>query len=302
MGGPWNKIVKLIARSKVEETPLRSFFKGIPGKGDSIAFCLDPWVTCESLKDIYPRLFQIEANRRCKISDRVSSGIGQERFEWQWKRPLDPGPKSEDLIQLISLLDSFSVSDSKDKWVWLGEGSEEYSVGAVKKSLVKGRGSNNIYISRFKWCKWVPTKCNIFAWRAGLGRIPTVEALRRRNINIQDLSCGFCNEGEDVVGHLFTECLAANVVWNSISNWCRVPQIFAFSFQDSMEVHSFCGLKDPEKTIFQGLIIIACWSLWKARNEARFMNKRFKIEKVISEVKFFGFLWVRNRTKFKNLT
>ncbi|XP_022032934.1 uncharacterized protein LOC110934047 [Helianthus annuus] len=142
-------------------------------------------------------------------------GSGQEKFGWQWKRPLAPGPESEDLIQLLNLLDSFVVFDSKDKWVWLGDGSGDFSVGAVKRTLVKGRGSDNF--SRFKWCRWVHAKCNIFAWRTGLGGIPTVEALRRRNINLQDLSCGFCNEGEDTVGHLFTECLAANVVWNSIS-------------------------------------------------------------------------------------
>ncbi|KAJ0742858.1 hypothetical protein HanPI659440_Chr10g0368951 [Helianthus annuus] len=125
--------------------------------------------------------------------------------------------------------------------------------------------------------------------------------IRRRNINIQESSCGSCNEGEDAVGHLFTGCLAANVVRNSISNWCRVSQIVAFSFQDLMEVHLSCGLKDPEKSIFQGLIIIACWSLWKARNEARFRNYSLRVEKVISEMKSTGFFWVRNRTKCKSL-
>ncbi|KAJ0535877.1 hypothetical protein HanIR_Chr09g0435371 [Helianthus annuus] len=111
----------------------------------------------------------------------------------------------------------------------------------------------------------------------------------------------FLHEGEDEVCHLFTGCFAANVLWNYVSKWCRVPQIFAFSVQDLLVSYVTCGLKEPENVIFQGIMIIACWSLWKARNEARFRNVPVRIEKVISEVAL-GFLWVKNRTKFKSLS
>ncbi|KAF5818829.1 putative reverse transcriptase zinc-binding domain-containing protein [Helianthus annuus] len=264
LGGPWCKVVKWIARTTVDDVPLRSFFRGIPGKGDRIAFWLDPWISSDPLKNVFPRLFQLEVNRRVKICDRIRDGFGQNKFSWNWKRPLVSALEKDDLSQLVSLLDAFSVSGNLDKWVWLGNGSEDFSVGAVKRVLVKGSGSE--IGPGFSWCNWIPAKCNVFAWRANLGRIPTVEALRRRNITISDSRCGLCNNGEDSVSHLFTECYVANFVWSAISSWCKVPHIFAFSFQDLMIVHEYYGLKDPEKTILQGVIIIACWCIWKARN------------------------------------
>ncbi|XP_021996002.1 uncharacterized protein LOC110893192 [Helianthus annuus] len=230
----------------------------------------------------------------------MSIGSNQVNTLWQWKRDPMQGTEPEELSQLLSLLDSVSLSDRSDRWIWIGEGKEDFSVAAVKRTIMKGRGSSSG--SKFKWCKWVPAKCNIFAWRAVINRIPTVEALRRRNISIQNSSCGLCKDGEDEVNHLFSGCYVANVVWSYVSNWCRVPHIYAFSIQDLVEYYVRCGLKEPEKTIFQGVMIIACWSLWKARNEARFRNVSVRIEKVISEVKVLGFLWVKNRTKFRSLS
>ncbi|XP_021995690.1 uncharacterized protein LOC110892858 [Helianthus annuus] len=249
-GSTWSKTVKWITRSKVGDLPLRSFFKGVPGRGDSISFWLDPWVAIEPLKDLFPSLFQIEAVKKCRLSERLSTGSDQVNFCWQWKRSPIQGSETEDLHQLISLLESVSMSDRSDRWIWIGEGKDVFSVAAVKKTIIKGRGLSTD--SNFKWCKWVPAK--------------------------------------------------SNVLWNFVSKWCRVPQIFAFSVQDLLESYVTCGLKEPEKLIFQGVLIIACWSLWKVRNEARFRNVPVKIEKVISEVKALGFLWVKNRTKFKKLS
>ncbi|MFS7923076.1 putative reverse transcriptase zinc-binding domain-containing protein [Helianthus anomalus] len=202
-------------------------------------------------------------------------------------------------VEDIPLRSYFKGIPGKDKWQWLGDKSGDFSVKFVRSLLQKDRGSG---CTSFVWCKWLPLKVNVFAWRADLNRLPTIEGLRRRNVMVDDQTYVFCNEGEDSVSHLFIECVAANVVWNMISGWCHVPQIFASSFQDLMKVYQFSGLKDPEKSIFQGVLIIACWSLWKARNEVRFRNKPFRIEKIISEVKSVSFLWVRNRTKFKNLS
>ncbi|KAJ0527213.1 putative reverse transcriptase zinc-binding domain-containing protein [Helianthus annuus] len=125
-----------------------------------------------------------------RISERVSNGSGQVSLLWKWKRPPAQGSEREELHQLNSLLESVTVTDRSDRWIWIGEGEEVFSIAAVKKTILKGRGSSTG--SNFKWCKWVPVKCNVFAWRAVINRIPTVEALRRRNINIQNSICLFC--------------------------------------------------------------------------------------------------------------
>ncbi|KAJ0578995.1 putative reverse transcriptase zinc-binding domain-containing protein [Helianthus annuus] len=76
----------------------------------------------------------------------------------------------------------------------------------------------------YNWCKWIPQKCNIFAWRSELNRIPTGMALRNRNIPIVDVSCPFCNSGDETVDHLFTACVVASTVWQAVTvaknSWC----------------------------------------------------------------------------------
>ncbi|KAF5783304.1 putative reverse transcriptase zinc-binding domain-containing protein [Helianthus annuus] len=182
----------------------------------------------------------------------------------------------------------------------MGHKSNEFGVKFVKNMLAKNQSKVDIF--KFSWCKWLPAKCNIFAWRAGLGSIATVDALKRRNINIQDTKCCVCNKEEESIDHLFTGCLVARIMWQAISRWCRTQQIFAFSFRDLLEVNNHLGLKEPEKSSVCGIIIIGCWSIWRSRKEARFANKTVKMDKIISEVKSVGFLWARNRSKCKDLS
>ncbi|XP_021985967.1 uncharacterized protein LOC110882195 [Helianthus annuus] len=133
-------------------------------------------------------------------------------------------------------------------------------------------------------------KCNIFAWRSEINRIPTGVALRNRNIPIVDVSCPLCNSGDETVDHLFTACVVASTVWQFVSSWCIIPSIFAFSFKDLLEIHSLSGLSDQRKDVIQGIIIIRYWSIWKARNELKFAGKTARIENIVSEIKALGFL------------
>ncbi|KAJ0896018.1 putative reverse transcriptase zinc-binding domain-containing protein [Helianthus annuus] len=145
------------------------------------------------------------------------------------------------------------------------------------------------------WCKWLPSKCNVFTWRMGLDRLATM--LKRRNIDRGDPSCVLCGEGEELVEHLFTSCSIVSMLWPIISMWCKIPNILTFSVKDLPESHEHVGLKGNKKMVVQGIIKIGCWSIWKAMNDARFNNKVVKLEGIIREIKTVGFLWLNSRSK-----
>ncbi|XP_076941741.1 uncharacterized protein LOC143611423 [Bidens hawaiensis] len=117
-----------------------------------------------------------------------------------------------------------------------------------------------------KWSKWVPAKCNIHAWRAEIGRLPSKGVLERRNVRVSDNICVLCEVEGKSVDHITTGCGVAAVVWEHVSRWCKVPPIYAFSVRDPLELHKSIKLGDVEKDAFHGIIVIACWSIWKARN------------------------------------
>ncbi|XP_022023951.1 uncharacterized protein LOC110924227 [Helianthus annuus] len=150
------------------------------------------------------------------------------------------------------------------------------------------------YVS-FKRCSWVPAKCNILMWRAGLDRIPTRQALCRRNIRINSDECGLCGEGVDLVDHIFTACEY------SLCGWARLPPLYAFTFKDIMDFHkSIPGNKKVKETV-RGLMFVACWCIWKARNANIFSNWNGNSGEIFEEVRSLGFLWLKSRSKHRNL-
>ncbi|XP_021996147.1 uncharacterized protein LOC110893345 [Helianthus annuus] len=130
-----------------------------------------------------------------------------------------------------------------------------------------------------------------------MNRIPTVEALEKRGMVLIDDRCKFCNEGLDSVAHIFTVCPLALGLWEKISFWCRIPKFFIFSFRDLVEIHKFGARRSVERKAIHGIVLSACWVLWKARNNLRFNDKRSSIEEVFSEVMVVSFFWFKHRVK-----
>ncbi|KAJ0935989.1 putative reverse transcriptase zinc-binding domain-containing protein [Helianthus annuus] len=194
------------------------------------------------------------------------------------------------MIGLCSLLINFELKKDIDKWIWSESADNQFSVGSAKELLTKNLGSQRIYIpSR---CRWVPRKCNIFI-RLGLDKLASMDALKKRNIDRGDKVCVHCGEEDETVEHLFTSCYIALTIWSMVSMWCKIPLILAFLVRDLLESHENIGLKGKKKEVIQGIIRIGCWSIWKARNEARFNN---------NPANWRGLLGRSNRWDFYGLT
>ncbi|KAJ0883730.1 hypothetical protein HanPSC8_Chr10g0425061 [Helianthus annuus] len=69
-----------------------------------------------------------------------------------------------------------------------------------------------------------------------------------------------------------------------------------------MEVHNQVGLAGRARDVFCGIVRVACWCIWRARNNLRFENKQVKVADIISEIKSLGFLWICNRSKDRNIS
>ncbi|PWA93498.1 RNA-directed DNA polymerase, eukaryota [Artemisia annua] len=286
----------------VQGVPVRSMFKGIVGDGADISFWLDPWASDLPLKELVPGLFALEKFKKCKVKDRVVNSEGRYLISWKWKRRLNGLEEQAQLDFLNRVVTEYELelSGRADRWFWLGNEDGKFSVAEVKKYLRSGIEVSCNFV--LKWCKWVPSKCNVFAWRAALGGIPTSVSLRNRHVLVEDLSCQFCSNGDESIEHIFTSCIVAAVLWQGISQWCKISNIFAFSFGDILELYNFVGLKGIAKEVFQGIVLIGCWSLWKARNELRFSNKLVRASDILSEVKAVGYLWFTNRGRIKSLS
>ncbi|XP_021990145.1 uncharacterized protein LOC110886634 [Helianthus annuus] len=163
-----------------------------------------------------------------------------------------------------------------------------------------GAINNNVYI--MNWSNLVPLKCNVLWWRAEMGRIAIANALKTRNIDIEDDTCSMCNSSEESARHLFCFCYIAARIWHYVGTWCRVSPFVAGSVGDLLEKYKSVGLTGGAKEAFECIVKVWCWCIWRARNKLKFENKQSRVEDIIKDVKATSFLWYSNRSKSRTVS
>lgn len=147
-----------------------------------------------------------------------------------------------------------------------------------------------------EWNNWVPLKVNMFCWKALAYRLPTFDELQKRGIVSGLGICSCCFSNNETIDHLFTSCLLASVIWQHIWAWCRIPLMQVASFTDVARAHDCVQGNVRKKKAVQAVIMVACWSIWKARNNFIFSDSPTKVIDVIGEIKILSFLWVTSRS------
>ncbi|XP_035845398.1 uncharacterized protein LOC118491608 [Helianthus annuus] len=131
-----------------------------------------------------------------------------------------------------------------------------------------------------------------------MGRVATTSALEKRNIIVPKKNCVFCDYISETVEHLFSGCIFATGIWAAVTSWCRIPNIFVFSVRDIVDLHKSVGLDGITKIAFQGIMFTALWSIWRARNNHIFSEKKQSVLDLVTEIKTVSFLWFRSRYRY----
>ncbi|KAJ0470183.1 putative reverse transcriptase zinc-binding domain-containing protein [Helianthus annuus] len=291
VSGVWSKIVGCGNRLKVNGSSFSSLITGKVGNGLTIKFWLDAWLNGTPLKVSFPALFRLERNKWCAVADREFDGV----MTWEWKNYPSTPQEMAELIECTRLLANIRLDSNVYAWDWDKSRLQIVNVQETKK-WIRSVGMEDIGHS-FRWCKWVPLKCNIFLWRAALDRIPTKTALRRRNVCAGDVMCSLCDADEETAVHLFTACRFSYGVWCGIASWLHIPPIFLFDVYDMQLYINQLECPREKKELLYGIFMITCWRIWKARNEKVFKNTTRKSFEIVSDIKSLGYIWYRSRSK-----
>ncbi|XP_071712264.1 uncharacterized protein [Rutidosis leptorrhynchoides] len=120
------------------------------GDGKKVSFWKDKWKDGVVLKDKYPRLFHLEADKDCKLSDRLVNGV----WLWNWVCEVSGTRSASQLDDRVLDLGCISLSSSKDGWCWLTTNDGNFSVansrGHIDLSYLQA-GSVSTY-----WVKSLP--------------------------------------------------------------------------------------------------------------------------------------------------
>ncbi|XP_052619680.1 uncharacterized protein LOC128126024 [Lactuca sativa] len=169
-----------------------------------------------------------------------------------------------------------------------------FSVARLRNRL--DRASHLICDGDFWWLNSVPKKVVNFIWQAKQGRIPSAEALRKRNIQVPSTMCGICEHVEESVDHILTSCSLARNIITMVLKWCNVLPQFFLGVNEVLDFAGNWGHCPKKKELLTCIIYRTLWSLWKARNDRIFKEESSKPAKILDYINSLVFTWRKYRS------
>jgi hypothetical protein len=170
----------------------------------------------------------------------------------------------EEMQQLSSKMRASPLSLDRDCWeyVW----GSTYQASQYYKHL-------HAHIQTFAVSKWIWKSCctlktKFFGWLLLNDRLNTRDMLQRRNWHVTDEThCVLCPARiyEDRL-HLFFQCNFSQRIW------CYLQ--IDWSLSQDLQTAASMARADFGKPFFMEVVIIACWNIWKQRNEQIFEAQR----------------------------
>nr|GEV09854.1 RNA-directed DNA polymerase, eukaryota [Tanacetum cinerariifolium] len=129
---------------------------------------------------IWLNIIQEVAVMKMKGIDVVATKLSHVDLEWSFRRKLRGGAKQIQMTILKEILEGCILCDTKDRWTWSLEGSREFSVSSIWKTIYAAfLPCGNV---KTRWVKEVPIKINILAWKVSNDYLPTRFNLSRRGL------------------------------------------------------------------------------------------------------------------------
>ncbi|PWA36133.1 peptide chain release factor APG3, chloroplastic [Artemisia annua] len=274
----WIGIIKAINKLKAKGVDLMGFCKLVIGNGSSTSFWHDRWYGDTCLKEKFKRLFNLELHKDVSVASKLQTPNVVSSF----RRLLRSGIENSQLVELVQILSSISLSSANDRWSWTLHGLGEFSVKLAREEIDK-----HVLVvspSHSRWSKVLPIKLNVFLWRMLLDRLPTRSNLYNRGIDIACVLCPNCGAAIENRNHLFFGCSMSVDLARLIGRWWNI-HIPIFGDPSSWETW-FDGLNHSslQKGILEATFISMWWHIWKFRNSSLFSSKKPRKEMIFDDI------------------
>ena len=138
-----------------------------------------------------------------------------------------------------------------------------------------------LFLWRSVWKAKVPSRVAFFLWTTTLGKILTIDNLRKRRVIITDWCC-MCKAGGESANHLLLHCPVAGELWNMIFSLFGVPWVMPRGVVDLLYRWNGCLGRSEARKIWKAIPHCIMWCIWRERNARTFNGE----ESSISALKF----------------
>jgi len=233
------------------------------GNGSKVLFWHDVWCGEISLKNLFPDLFLIARRKDAWVEENMQRHNGTILWNIVFSRLVHDW-EVEAVSRFFGMLYTLKVSsEGEDKLCWMPVRKKSFEVKSYYKVL-----SSPIQ-SSFPWKNiWkvnVPLRVAFFVWTVTLGKILTLNNLRKRNIIVMEW-CFMCKTSGESIDHLFLHCMVATELWRTILQLFGVEWVTPGSVKDMLG--SWRGQKGNRTLIPIWHMAPLClmWCIWRERN------------------------------------
>jgi hypothetical protein len=176
------------------------------GDDQRVRFWHDWWCGDMALKDAFPELFVISRDTEVSVADLMSFPNGLLHWDFHFVRNVNDW-ELESLTSFMDLLYSCHMEGvGEDRLSWRSRPSKGFTVKTFYHCLCPSHSGS--FPWKFIWKAKVPQRIAFFSWTAALGKLLTIDNLRKRNLIIVDWCC-LCKQSGESVDHLLLHCSMA---------------------------------------------------------------------------------------------
>ncbi|GJS28839.1 RNA-directed DNA polymerase, eukaryota [Tanacetum coccineum] len=122
----WCSIVRELHLLSGKGFDFLSYCKKRIGDGNDARFWYDIWIGDKSLQELFPRLFALELDKEISVAEKMKAVL-----DHSFRRHVRDGYEHQQLVNLYSLMESVSLSQSHDRWFCDLTGLYRYRLGDV---------------------------------------------------------------------------------------------------------------------------------------------------------------------------
>jgi hypothetical protein len=232
------------------------------GDGERTRFWHDLWCGDSVLKEVFPDLFGIARVKDASVADNMEVLGGSTQWNVSFVREAHDW-EVDVFASFFQVLHATRVNrDRADRLWWVASKKGLFKVKSFFSSLTCSGDS------RFPWkCVWrtqAPPRAAFFTWSTALGKILTVDNLRKRHLIIVD-RCWLCKRDGESVDHILLHCDVASALWNNIFSRFGISWVMPRRVIDLMAGWWKSG-RPLSATIWKMVPICIFWCVWKERN------------------------------------
>jgi hypothetical protein len=177
----------------------------------------------------------------------------------------------ETVASFMDLLYSCPICQGNlDSLCWRPSSQKIFQVRSYYSVLLKP--SRISFPWRSVWKAKVPSRVTFFSWTATLGRILTIDNLRKRKVLIIDWCC-MCKTNGESVNHLLLHCPIAQDLWNLVFILFGISWVMPRGVEDLFACWSGKRENSESGAIWKAVPHCLMWCLWRERNSRTFSGE-----------------------------